>query len=151
MKFSTKARYGLRAMVELALNYDSGEPLSLSQVAQKQAISEGYLEQLMTYLRKDGLVKSVRGAQGGYMLARKPSNITAGEVIRCLEGPLSLIDCAQEGEKVTCSRADGCAARLFWERVRGAVADVLDSSTLEDLAEESENLCQGNKAYMYYI
>ncbi len=138
MKFSTRARYGLRAMVDLAQNYAAGEPIPLFQIAERQGISEGYLEQLITFLRKGGLVRSVRGAQGGYLLSREPSKITAGEIIRCLEGPLSPTNCVSEDDPETCERADACVTRLLWERVRKSVAHVLDTTTLEDLCREAE-------------
>ncbi|MFZ5632262.1 MAG: RrF2 family transcriptional regulator [Bacillota bacterium] len=151
MKFSTRARYGLRAMLELALNYDPNEPIPLLQVAERQGISEGYLEQMMTFLRKGGLVRSVRGSQGGYLLTREPAKITAGEIVRCLEGPLSPTGCVSEDEPEPCPRADSCAARVLWERVRKSVADVLDNTTLEDLCKESEKIRLSKEANMYYI
>lgn len=138
MKFSTRSRYGLRAMVDLAQNYQSGTPIPLSQVAERQDLSEGYLEQLMTFLRKGGLVRSVRGAQGGYLLAREPAKITAGEIIRCLEGPLSPTDCVNEDDPEICSRSETCVTRGIWERIREAVAGVLDSTTLEDFCLETK-------------
>ncbi len=138
MKFSTRSRYGLRAMVDLAQNYQSGTPIPLSQVAERQDLSEGYLEQLMTFLRKGGLVRSVRGAQGGYLLAREPAKITAGEIIRCLEGPLSPTDCVNEDDPEICGRSETCVTRGMWERIREAVAEVLDSTTLEDFCLETK-------------
>ncbi len=139
MKFSTRSRYGLRAMVDLAENYHLGTPIPLCQVAERQGLSEGYLEQLMTFLRKGGLVRSVRGAQGGYLLAREPAQITAGEIIRCLEGPLSPTDCVNEDDPEICGRSETCVTRGMWERIREAVAEVLDSTTLEDFRRETEN------------
>jgi Rrf2 family cysteine metabolism transcriptional repressor len=106
MKFSSRARYGLRAMLELALNYNPEETMPLVQIAEKQGISEGYLEQMMTLLRRGGLVRSVRGAQGGYRLNREPGKITVGEIVRCLEGPLSPTGCVSEDDPETCNRAD---------------------------------------------
>ena len=122
MKFSTRARYGLRAMLELALNYDPNEPMPLFKIAEKQLISEGYLEQMMTVLRKGGLVRSVRGAQGGYLLSREPDRITAGEIIRCLEGPLGPTDCVSEEDPETCVRSEaalrGCCGKESGKRWR---------------------------------
>lgn len=132
MKFSTRSRYGLRAMVDLAEYYRPGTPIPLSRVAERQGLSEGYLEQLITSLRKGGLVRSVRGAQGGYMLARDPARITAGEIIRCLEGPLGPTGCVSEDDPEVCSRSKICATRGMWEQIREAVAGVLDRTTLED-------------------
>ncbi|NPV93133.1 MAG: Rrf2 family transcriptional regulator [Firmicutes bacterium] len=151
MKFSTRSRYSLRAMVDLALNYSKGEPIPLVQVAERQGLSEGYLEQLMTFLRRGGLVRSVRGAQGGYTLSREPSKITAGDVIRCLEGPLSPTDCVNEDDPEHCSRADTCVTRILWERVREAVAEVLDQTTLEDLCRETERVRRSRETLNYEI
>jgi len=138
-------------MVDLAQNYASNEPIPLFQVAERQGISEGYLEQLMTYLRKGGLVRSVRGAQGGYLLAREPSRITAGEIIRCLEGPLSPTDCVSEDDPEFCDRADACVTRLLWERVRESVASVLDNTSLEDLCKNADKIRLSREANMYFI
>lgn len=151
MKFSTRARYGLRAMLELALNYELNEPTPLFQIAERQLISEGYLEQMMNVLRKGGLVRSVRGAQGGYLLSREPSKITAGEIVRCLEGPLNPTDCVSEEYPEKCIRAELCVTRLLWGRVREAIATVLDSTTLADMCKEDENLRRLKDADMYYI
>lgn len=140
MKFSSRARYGLRAMLELALNYNPEEIMPLVQVAERQGISEGYLEQIMTLLRKGGLVRSVRGAQGGYRLTREPSSLTVGEIVRCLEGPLSPTGCVSEEDPETCVRADYCVTRVLWEKVRESIAIVLDNTTLEDLCKETEKV-----------
>lgn len=151
MRFSMRSRYGIRAMVDLALNYNPNEPIPLVQIAERQGISEGYLEQVMNYLRKGGLVRSVRGAQGGFMLARKPEQITAGEIIRCLEGPLSPTGCVSEQDPEDCERADTCVTRVMWERVRMAVSNVLDETTLEDFRQEVEKIRQSGGAVMYNI
>lgn len=151
MKFSTRSRYGLRAMVDMAINFKPGEPIPLGQVAERQGLSEGYLEQLMTFLRKGGLVRSVRGAQGGYILSREPSRITAGEIVRCLEGPLSPTECVSEDSPDQCARAEICVTRGLWEKIRKSVAEVLDSTTLEDLAREAEEIRRSREAMMYNI
>ncbi len=136
MKFSTRARYGLRAMLELAMNYKTCKPLPLFLIAQRQGVSEGYLEQMMTYLRKGGLIRSVRGAQGGYLLARAPAKITVGEIVRRLEGPLGPTNCVNEDDPEQCERAGQCVTQVLWEKVRESVAEVLDNTTLEDLCKE---------------
>jgi Rrf2 family protein len=138
-------------MLELALNDNLGEPTPLFQIAEKQGISEGYLEQMMTVLRKGGLVRSVRGAQGGYLLSRAPAKITAGEIIRCLEGPLGPTDCVSEEDSEICGRSDLCVTRTLWEKVRDSIADVLDGTTLEDLCREMEKVRRSREANMYYI
>jgi Rrf2 family protein len=132
MNISTKGRYGLRAMLDLAANYE-GKPITLSNIAKRQGISDGYLEQLMMQLKRSRLVKSVRGAQGGYILAKKPEDITVGEVFRALEGPIAPVACVSENFPDECGRFEGCATRVVWEDVRNKVAEVLDSYTLAKL------------------
>lgn len=152
MKLSTRARYGLRAMLELALNYDLNEPTPLLQIAEKQLISVGYLEQMMTMLRKGGLVRSVRGAHGGYLLSREPAGITAGEIVRRLEGQLGPTGCVSEEEdQENCIKSEYCATRQLWGRVRDAIASVLDGTTLADLCKNDETLHRSRDADMYCI
>lgn len=115
MKLSTKGRYGLKAMYDLALNYGD-EPVSLKSIAERQGISENYLEQLMANLRKAGLVRSIRGAYGGYLLSREPSKITVGDVLRALEGPIGLVDCVLEQDAVKCLKYENCITRTVWEK-----------------------------------
>lgn len=149
LKLSTRGEYGLRAMVDLALRYGKG-PITLKSVAERQEISEPYLEQLIAVLRKASLVKSVRGAQGGYCLIREPGKITVGEVIRALEGPIAPVDCVSEDNPESCSRAENCLTKVIWERVRDSIADVLDSFTLADLCEDAKK--KGlNSNYVYHI
>lgn len=149
MKLSTRGEYGLRAMFDLAQRYGEG-PISLKSVAERQDISEHYLEQLIASLRKAGLVRSVRGAQGGYILAKEPGEIKVGDIIRVLEGPIAPMDCVNEEEGECCSRAETCVARTIWEKVRDSITEVLDSITLEDMVAEANKLQQSDK-YMYYI
>jgi Rrf2 family cysteine metabolism transcriptional repressor len=125
-------------MIELAKQHGNG-PVSLKSIAQSHELSEHYLEQLIAPLRNAGLVKSIRGAYGGYMLADEPAAITAGDVIRVLEGPISLVEVLDEEEP---------AKRDLWIRIRDAVREVLDSTTLEDLANYDEG---DQNAYMFYI
>lgn len=140
MKISTKGRYGLTIMMELAANYGEG-PTSLKSIAEKNDLSEHYLEQLAAPLRNSGLVKSVRGAYGGYVLAKAPSQIRAGDIIRVLEGPISLVDFTEE---------DDPAKRDLWVRIRDSIADVLDSTTLESLIQFEVDDGKHND-YMFYI
>lgn len=138
MKISTKGRYGLTIMIELAKKFGDG-PISLKSIAQTHGLSEHYLEQLIAPLRNARLVKSVRGAYGGYVLAYNPKDITAGDIIRVLEGPISPVEVLEDEEP---------AKRELWIRIRDAVKEVLDSTTLEDLASYSD----GEKdSYMFYI
>lgn len=150
MKLSTKGRYGLKAMFDLALNYGEG-PIPLKSIAERQEISEHYLEQLISNLRKAGLVKSVRGAQGGYVLAHKPSEITVGDVLRVLEGPIGLVDCVLEQDAVECSKADDCITRVVWEKIRDSMISTMDSITLKDMCDEAEKRKARSQGYMYYI
>ncbi|MDK2821442.1 MAG: hypothetical protein PWP31_1407 [Clostridia bacterium] len=136
LRLSTRARYGLRAMVDLAQHYSPDDPVPLSQIAERQKLSEGYLEQLMTFLRKGRLVRSLRGAQGGYILVRKPDSITIGEILRCLEGSLSPTECVDEE---ICERAGNCPTRLLWKRINDSIKTVIDNTTLEELCKQSEN------------
>jgi Rrf2 family transcriptional regulator, cysteine metabolism repressor len=139
MKISTKGRYGLTIMIELAKKHGEG-PISLKTIAQANELSEHYLEQLISPLRNAGLVKSIRGAYGGYILADVPSNITAGDVIRVLEGPITPVEGIEDEEP---------AKRELWIRIRDAIKDVLDNTTLEDLASHSDD--EDSDAYMFYI
>jgi Rrf2 family transcriptional regulator, cysteine metabolism repressor len=139
VKISTKGRYGLTIMIELAKHHGEG-PMSLKTIAQANDLSEHYLEQLIAPLRNAGLVKSIRGAYGGYVLGDEPSKITSGDIIRVLEGPISPVEGIEDEEP---------AKRELWIRIRDAVKDVLDNTTLEDLASHTED---GNTdAYMFYI
>lgn len=139
MKLSTKGRYGLRAMLDMAQNGEDG-PITSHTIAQRQDISERYLEQLLIPLKQAGLVKSIRGSQGGYVLGRSPKNISVGDIIRVLEGPLAPVDCVNEVNPDDCERADYCVTRGIWARVRDSVAEILDSYTLEDLVNESRKM-----------
>lgn len=134
MKLSTKGRYGVAAMYDLAMHYGQG-PISLKSVAQRQGISEHYLEQLMGALRKAGLVRSVRGAQGGYALTREPAQITVGDIVRVMEGPIAPVDCLITGG---CERdqAGICVTRGVWAKVRDSINQVLDAISLADLSRD---------------
>ena len=133
MKLSTRGRYGIHAMYELAANY-GGSPLSIKAVAEKQNIPEAYLEQIIAVLRKDELVVSIRGAQGGYKLARTPEEITVGDVLRSLEGGLRLIDCLEEEE--TCGKSCACPSRIVWKKLSDGLNAIVDSITLKDMIDE---------------
>lgn len=130
MKLTTHGEYGVLAMYDLAMNYGMG-PVALNAIAARQGISEHYLEQLMRPLRKAGLVRSVRGAQGGYELARAPAEISVGDILREVEGPLSTLDCLTNS--AACQRSAKCAARSVWELLDRKINDVLDSTTLHHL------------------
>lgn len=135
MKLSTKGRYSVTALYELAQHYGKGI-VPLKTIAVSQGLSENYLEQLMGTMRKAGLVTSTRGAQGGYELARAPEDITICDIITVAEGPIALVDCLLEGEKAAhCARASECVTRGIWEKVCDSINDVLASITLADLCK----------------
>lgn len=132
MRFSAKEQYGLRFMVELSRHYGMG-PISLAQAAEAEELPEPYLEQIVAPLRHAGLVESLRGAHGGYLLARRPEEILVGDIIRALEGTIVTIPCVTEESGVPCAREDICAARNVWEMVRDRLVATLDSMTLASL------------------
>jgi Rrf2 family protein len=132
MKLSTRGRYGLAALYELALR-GSDDPVSLREVAEGQGLSENYLEQLFLTLRRANLVTGVRGAQGGYFLARPAEEITVGDVIRALEGPIAPVSCVTESQPCNRGGAVGCPTRPVWVRLAECMSHVLDSITLADL------------------
>lgn len=131
MKISTKGRYAIRLMIDIAMN-DTGEPVRIKDIAKRQEISDKYLEQIISVLNKAGYVKSVRGPQGGYMLTRKPSEYTAGMILRLTEGSLAPVSCL-DYEENTCTRQAQCASLELWKRIDDAVKGVVDSVTLDDL------------------
>ncbi|NLK98798.1 MAG: Rrf2 family transcriptional regulator [Epulopiscium sp.] len=149
MKLSTKGRYGLKAMVDLAI-HSQDKHIALRHIAERQDISEHYLEQLIAVLRKAGLVKSIRGAQGGYSLAVPPEEITVGDVLRALEGSLAPVDCVSENVANECAEWDCCVTRTVWKKIGDKINEVVDSITLQDLIKDYEKL-NHDKEYMYYI
>lgn len=138
MKLSTKGRYGVSAMYDIALNCQNG-PVSLRSVSERQNISDHYLEQLMGQLRKNGLVKSIRGAQGGYVLGKEAKDITVGDIIRIMEGPIAPVACLlskEENDKNYCAKSPTCVTRNVWARVGESITEVLDGITLADLCKD---------------
>ncbi len=138
MKISTKGRYALRLMLDLALN-SGGTAISLRDIAQRQGISDKYLEQIVTRLTRAGLVRSVRGAGGGYLLTRPPEAYTAGEILRVVEGSLAPVSCAEEGGG--CQRAAQCVTLELWRDIQSAVSGVVDHRTLADLVRRYREKC----------
>jgi Rrf2 family protein len=137
LKLSTKARYGLRAMIELALREGEG-PVQLGEIATAQRISPKYLEQLFIPLRTAALIRSERGPKGGYALARPSDQITALDAVRAVEGPLDLIDCIAPSR--SCDQASHCVARMLWSDASDAIASVLGRVTLKDLADGQRDM-----------
>ena len=143
MKISTKGRYALRLMLDLAL-YSGGSAVPLRDVAARQEISDKYLEQSVTQLSRAGLVRSIRGAGGGYLLTRAPEQYTVGEILRVLEGTLSPVSCADGTD--CCSRADRCVTVEVWREIQAAVDGVVDRITLSDLVDRYHKKCAAQKA-----
>ena len=139
MKLSTKGRYGLRAMIDMA-RYSEEEPVSISSIAVRQGISEGYLEQLVSLLKKAGLVKSIRGAGGGYILARAMDDISVGDILRALEGSLEPVRCAAFYSEEGCTASDGCVTKYVWQKINESIARAVDEMNLEELVSESERI-----------
>ncbi|MFQ5743269.1 MAG: RrF2 family transcriptional regulator [Acidobacteriota bacterium] len=135
MLLSSRARYGVRAMFQLATHWGEG-PVSLSTVAREQDLSLAYLEQLLGVLRRCGLVASVRGRHGGYQLSREPSRVSVGEIIRALEGPVFVSACADpDPDFEECGRGEFCVSRLLWMRVHRKIEEAFDSTSLGDLCQ----------------
>ena len=147
MKLSTKGRYGTRAMLDLAMHQDGG-PVNLKEVAERQGISRRYLEHLMARLASSGLVRSVRGRSGGFVLTRPPSEITVGEVVEALEGPINVVDCGSDPS--VCTRVSTCVTREVWNEVSQTIAHYLSQITLEDLYQRQRKRQEAGMA-MYYI
>ncbi len=138
MILSTKGRYGLKAVFELSINYGLG-PVSLKKISEKYSISESYLEQLFAKLRKDGYIETVRGPQGGYLLAKDPNEITVGMILRTLEGDITTSDCIS---KEVCSRESICATRVIFEKIENSINNVIDNITLADMYKEKNTLME---------
>ena len=136
MKLSTRTRYGIRAILELAMYYGKG-PLQTNVIAKQQDISVKYLEQLMAILKACGLVKSIQGAKGGYILAKKPDEIKLSEVFYCLEGPVVTVECLED--QSYCVRVADCISRQLWAQIQQAITNVLQSMTLQDLIDKSKD------------
>lgn len=138
MKVSTKGRYGLKAMVDLAVHCKGNSCVSLKSIAERQGISEAYLEQLMAVLKKNGFVKSIRGAQGGYILKKALEEISVGDILRALEGPLNVVECVSDKKNVSCGSGTckKCVTKNVWEKISDSLSEVVDSISLKDLADE---------------
>ena len=139
MKLSTKGRYGLRAMVDLAACSEN-EPVSITNISDRQGISERYLEQLMAMLKKSGLVKSIRGAGGGYVLARPVADISVGDILRALEGSLEPVECSGFQSEEGCKSADSCVTKYVWQKISDSINQTVDVIKLDQLVKESRRL-----------
>ncbi|PSJ31745.1 AsnC family transcriptional regulator [Peptostreptococcus russellii] len=133
MKLSTKGKYGLKAMFELALS-SNGEPISLKHIAKEQGISDQYLEQIFSLLKKAGLVKSVRGAQGGYYISKDLNEITVADILRVLEGDMAFTECLLD--KDACENFDSCSTRYVWAKIKESIEKVTQSISLQDMIDD---------------
>ncbi|MGL4875010.1 MAG: RrF2 family transcriptional regulator [Clostridium sp.] len=140
MKLSTKGRYGVKAMVDLAVNYGES-PVSIKTISKRQHISEYYLEQLFSPLRKAKLIRSIRGAQGGYVLNKEPKDITVADIMYILEGPIEIADCI---DGVACDNVDCCATRMLWKRIKESIDEVMEGVTLQDIVNDYEKIQEKN-------
>jgi Rrf2 family protein len=147
MKLSTKGRYAARAMLDLAFHYGEG-PILLKDIARRQQISERYLEQLITPIKAAGLVTSMRGAHGGFTLAKPPSQIRLSEIIQIMEGSIAPVECVDDPK--VCSRADLCVTRDIWTEMQKAMSGILESTTLQDLVQRQREK-EKPEAVTYYI
>lgn len=145
MKLTTKTRYGTRAMLDLSLHYDEG-PISIKDIALRQALSQKYLERLLVELQAAGLVRAVRGARGGYQLSRLPEQITLREIYFALEGADAFVDCTAHPQ--LCRRSDLCVTQEVWSEMYSACMQVLQSTTLADLMQRAR---QKQVVGLYYI
>lgn len=132
MKISTKARYGLRAVTEIAKNY-GGAPAKRKDIAEKQGLSDSYLENILIVLKNIRIIETTRGSNGGYVLCRPPSEITVLEVVEALEGPLDLVECITSGKN--CEKSDRCSARVIWGEMADLLRKNLAGKTLQDLVD----------------
>jgi Rrf2 family protein len=144
LKLSTKARYALRAMIELAL-HEGGGTVQLREVAKAQHLSPKYLEQLTIPLRHAGLVQTERGPHGGYELAKPATSITALDIVEAVEGPVNVLDCI--GRSSVCDRTGACAARDLWVRLRCSIGEILSETTLADLRSEQQSAMAGESGH----
>ena len=138
MTISTKRRYALRLMLDIALN-DAKTPVRIKDIAERQQISDKYLEQIVSSLNKAGFVKSLRGPQGGYRLTKKPEEYTVGMILRLIEGSLAPVACLDDDIN-NCTRADRCPTLILWEKLYDAISEVVDNITLADLISWQKNM-----------
>ncbi|MCR3757887.1 Rrf2 family transcriptional regulator [Clostridium felsineum] len=136
MKLSTKGRYGVKAMVDLAIHYGE-DPVSIKSISERQKISESYLEQLFVPLRKANLIKSIRGSQGGYVLSKEPKDIYISNIFDVLEGPIEISDCV---ESDNCNNSDYCVTRLLWVKIKESIDNVTKTITLKDMVDDYNSI-----------
>lgn len=141
MKISRKGRYGLRAMIDLAI-YGKEELVSIKNISERQHISENFLEQIIAVLKKEGFVASTRGSRGGYMLNMREEEISVGAILRALEGSLNPVECSVLNEDVVCEGADACVTKFIWKKISDSINQVVDNISLKDLVDEQYRIDQ---------
>jgi len=141
VKVSTKGRYGLKALIDIA-NTRENEPVSITSIASRQGISERYLEQLMSKLKKADIINSIRGASGGYVLAKSPQDISVGDILRALEGELKLVDCLGANDEECCGFIDTCATKYVWQRISDSINHTVEEIKLSHLMGEGRGGCE---------
>lgn len=140
MKISTKGRYGVRILLDLAL-HDSAVPRQIHDIALSQQISEKYISRLIIALRRAKMIRSIRGAKGGYQLCRDPESVTLLDIIEVMEGPLSIVDCVRSPRK--CARSGACPSRQIWDRLTADISEAMQKITLQDIIDNYHQ-SQGN-------
>lgn len=138
MKISTRGRYGLKAMVDIATHSQDNNCVCLKSIAERTGISESYLEQLISLLKKADIVKSIRGASGGYVLNKTPEEITVGDILRVVEGPLELVECLSKDESCGSGDCDNCITKEVWAKLSKSVSETADNISLADLVYNKE-------------
>lgn len=150
LKITTKGRYGLEALVDLAIHSSEGH-VSIKSISERCGMSEAYILQIFLVLRRAGIVESIRGAQGGYFLAKSPSEITVREVLTTLEGPLAPVACVTDTAAHACEMYNNCVTRGFWEIVMNTLNEVTNSITIEDLVKCYKSTAKKTSEIEYYI
>lgn len=145
MKLSTKTRYGMRVMIDLAMVQQGSEPIHLNEIAKRQGLSDKYLEQIISVLKSGGLVVSIRGAKGGYFLSKSAEEITAKQIVDCLEGKITLVDCIRDAN---CGRDRNCASQKLWGLMANNLNDLLENITLNELVKWQK---EANNSLEYII
>lgn len=144
MKFTTRGIYGLRAMIDIAIN-EKDDPISIKSICERQNISENYLEQIVAVLKSNGFVKSSRGARGGYSLNKNAKNVSVGDILRALEGDLNPVDCIILNDEKQCKDSELCVSKYVWKKISDSINEVVDNITLNDLVNEQEKLIEEKK------
>ncbi|MBI5756060.1 MAG: Rrf2 family transcriptional regulator [Nitrospirae bacterium] len=147
MRFSVKSEYAVTALLDMAIHADRG-PIHVRSIASRQAIPVRFLEQVMASLKKAGIVESIRGAQGGYVLSRDAKSINVAQIVEAIEGPITPMDCTAEAAEYRCLQMKGCVVKEVWEDVKRAIIDVLNRATIEDMCKRKR---EREVTVMYHI